>query len=71
MHSVDSGDYIAGLKKAVEASDYKGFEKRKRESESKGKLRGIGVCTYFEACGIAPSPVVMMLGCGIDLGMQK
>ena len=67
VHSVDSGDYGAGMKKAMEIGDYDGFEKRKKESESKGKLRGIGFCTYFEACGIAPSPVVMMLGCGIGL----
>ena len=67
VHSVDSGDYVGGLKKAIEVSDYKGFEKRKKESESEGKLRGIGLCSYFEACGIAPSPVVMMLGCGIGL----
>ena len=67
VHSVDSGDYVTGLNKAMEVADYKGFEKRKRESASKGKLRGIGLCSYFEACGIAPSPVVMMLGCGIGL----
>ena len=65
VHSVDSGDYVTGLNKAMEVADYKGFEKRKRESASKGKLRGIGLCSYFEACGIAPSPVVMMLGCGL------
>ncbi len=40
---------------------------RKKQSEAKGKLRGIGLTTYFEACGIAPSPVVMMLGCGVGL----
>ena len=67
VHSVDSGDYNAGLKKAMEMAEYESFEKRKKESESRGKLRGIGFCTYFEACGIAPSPVVMMLGCGIGL----
>ncbi len=67
VHSVDSGDYVQGLNKAMEIADYKGFEKRKKESASNGKLRGIGLCTYFEACGIAPSPVVMMLGCGIGL----
>ena len=48
-------------------ADYDGFAARKKKSESKGKLRGIGVTTYFEACGIAPSPVVMMLGCGVGL----
>jgi len=67
VHQVDSGDYVAGLKKAKEMSNYEGFAARKKESESKGKLRGIGVTTYFEACGIAPSPVVMMLGCGVGL----
>ena len=67
VHQVDSGDYVAGLEKAKQMSDYDGFAARKKESESKGKLRGIGVTTYFEACGIAPSPVVMMLGCGIGL----
>ncbi|GIT35854.1 MAG: hypothetical protein Ct9H300mP5_3230 [Candidatus Pelagibacterales bacterium] len=46
---------MAGLKKAKKMSDYDGFTARKKESESKGKLRGIGVTTYFEPCGIAPS----------------
>ena len=30
VHSVDSGDYNAGLKKAMEVGDYKGFEARKK-----------------------------------------
>ena len=38
-----------------------------KKSEAKGKLRGIGVSSYFEACGIAPSAVVMSLGCGVGL----
>ena len=67
VHQVDSGDYVVGLEKAKQMSGYDGFAARKKESESKGKLRGIGVTTYFEACGIAPSPVVMMLGCGVGL----
>ena len=67
VHQIDSGDYVAGLNKAKEMADYDGFAARKKESESKGKLRGIGVTSYFEACGIAPSPVVMMLGCGVGL----
>ena len=67
VHSVDSGDYAAGMNKAKQMADYEGFEKRREESEAKGKLRGIGVTTYFEACGIAPSAVVMSLGCGIGL----
>ncbi len=44
----DSGDFPAILKKALEASDWKGFAKRRRESKKNGKLRGIGVGCYLE-----------------------
>ena len=67
VHNIDSGDYSAHLNKALELSDYKNFEKRKSESASKGKLRGIGFSTYIEACGIAPSAVVMSIGAGVGL----
>jgi carbon-monoxide dehydrogenase large subunit len=63
----DSGDYAASLKKALELADYHGFAKRKRESARHGKLRGIGLSTYIEACGIAPSQAVGSLGCGVGL----
>ena len=67
VHNIDSGDYSAHLNKALELSDYENFEKRKSESASKGKLRGIGFSTYIEACGIAPSAVVMSIGAGVGL----
>ena len=63
----DTGDYAASLKKALELADYHGFAKRKRESARHGKLRGIGLSTYIEACGIAPSQAVGSLGCGVGL----
>jgi carbon-monoxide dehydrogenase large subunit len=63
----DAGDYDASLKKAMEIADYKGFAKRKRDSERNGKLRGIGFSTYIEACGIAPSQAVGSLGAGVGL----
>src|ERR1051326_8705770 len=44
----DSGDFPAILKQALEASDWKGFGKRKRDSKRNGKLRGIGVGCYLE-----------------------
>jgi carbon-monoxide dehydrogenase large subunit len=58
----DSGDYAATLDLALEAADYAGFEARRREAAARGKLRGIGVATYIEACGIAPTAVVGSLG---------
>ena len=63
----DAGDYNASLKKAMELADYKGFAKRKRESARHGKLRGIGISAYIEACGIAPSQAVGSLGSGVGL----
>jgi carbon-monoxide dehydrogenase large subunit len=63
----DAGDYNASLKKALELADYKGFAKRKRESARDGKLRGIGLSAYIEACGLAPSQAVGSLGAGVGL----
>ncbi len=63
----DAGDYNASLRKALELADYKGFAKRKRESARDGKLRGIGLSAYIEACGIAPSQAVGSLGAGVGL----
>ena len=58
----DSGDYIATLNAALKVSDYAGFEARRQAAAARGKLRGIGLSTYLEACGIAPSAVVGSLG---------
>jgi len=67
VHNIDSGDYGAHLDKALDLGDYKNFENRRSQSAKKGKLRGIGFSTYIEACGIAPSAVVMSIGCGVGL----
>ena len=58
----DSGDYDSTLDLALDKSDWAGFAARKAESTSRGKLRGIGMSTFVEACGIAPSAVVGALG---------
>ena len=58
----DSGNYQATLDACLKAADYAGFESRRTAAAAKGKLRGIGVSTYLEACGIAPSAVVGSLG---------
>ena len=58
----DTGNYDATLDMALKMIDYKGFAGRKAAAAAKGKLRGIGVSCYIEACGIAPSAVVGSLG---------
>ncbi|MSU88258.1 molybdopterin-dependent oxidoreductase [Rhodobacteraceae bacterium 2CG4] len=58
----DTGDYGAVLDKLIEIADLAGFEARRKQSEANGLLRGLGVNTYIEACGIAPSNLVGQLG---------
>ena len=58
----DSGDYEATLNAALAAADWDGFADRRRVAAACGKLRGIGISTYVEACGIAPSKLVGQLG---------
>lgn len=58
----DVGDYPRAFETALKASDYEGFSSRRKSSEDNGKKRGIGISTYIEACGIAPSAVAGALG---------
>ena len=58
----DTGDYNATLDKLIDIADLSGFEARRKASEAKGMLRGMGVNCYIEACGIAPSNLVGQLG---------
>lgn len=63
----DAGDYGASLDAAMKAADYAGFAKRKADAAKQGKLRGIGMSCYIEACGLAPSAAVGSLGAGVGL----
>ncbi len=63
----DAGNYAGALDKALALADYKGVPARKAASAAKGKLRGVGISAYIEACGIAPSAAVGSLGAGVGL----
>ena len=63
----DAGDFQASLDAAMKAANYDGFEKRRGAAARKGRLRGIGMSCYIEACGIAPSAAVGSLGAGVGL----
>jgi len=47
----DSGDFAGILRHAQELADSTGFAKRAAASKRAGKLRGLGIATYIEACG--------------------
>jgi len=63
----DTGNYQATLDKMVELADLAGFEARRAVSAKAGKHRGLGLSTWVEACGIAPSNLVGVLGARVGL----
>jgi len=58
----DTGNYDATMDAAQKLADVAGYPARKKASEAKGRLRGMGYAAYIEACGIAPSAVAGSLG---------
>jgi carbon-monoxide dehydrogenase large subunit len=62
QHVYDSGDYERSLDLALERIDYAGFAERRRESEQRDRLRGIGICSFVQSAGLPSSRVVGMAG---------
>jgi carbon-monoxide dehydrogenase large subunit len=62
----DSGDFPALFAKALELSDYKGFNKRKRESAKHKKLRGFGISCMLEHAGALPTESASLMFPGGD-----
>jgi carbon-monoxide dehydrogenase large subunit len=58
----DSGNYEAALDKLLSVMDYKKARADQAAARQQGRLVGIGLSTYIEACSIAPSKVVGSLG---------
>ena len=48
VFTYDSGNFGDNLEKALVMADYEGFEGRKKDSETRGKLRGLGVSNSIE-----------------------
>jgi aerobic carbon-monoxide dehydrogenase large subunit len=46
----DTGDYAGHMDKAMAEADWDGFAERQKASAAAGKFRGIGMCSYIEAC---------------------
>jgi len=58
----DSGNYEATLDKLLAFMDYRKARADQAAARQQGRLVGIGLSTYIEACSIAPSKVVGSLG---------
>jgi aerobic carbon-monoxide dehydrogenase large subunit len=62
----DSGNYEPTLDKALELFDYEGLRQQQQARRASGdsKQIGIGISTYIEMCGLAPSQVLGALKYG-------
>ena len=58
----DSGNYEPALDRALEMVNYPQLRAEQAVGRTKGKYMGIGLSSYIEACGLAPSHIVGSLG---------
>src|SRR3989475_10520426 len=63
----DSGNYEPALRRALQLVGYDQTRKEQLALRPEGRYIGIGVSTYIEACGPAPSAVAGALGAGAGL----
>jgi aerobic carbon-monoxide dehydrogenase large subunit len=68
---IDSGNYEPALDKALEISGYADIGKAKAEAEARGKYLGVGLSTYLEICGVAPSKWIGLVGEGWGAAMWE
>jgi aerobic carbon-monoxide dehydrogenase large subunit len=62
----DSGDFRQNMEDALVLADWDGIEARREEAGARGRLRGIGLSTYIEACagGGPEQATVQVTGAG-------
>ncbi len=62
----DSGDHLAAAEKAAGLADYEGIRAKQQTQNVPGSTKrlGIGLSSYFEMCGLAPSRVLASLNYG-------
>ena len=58
----DSGNFPTLLQRVCTLAEYENFPGRRTSAEHKGRLRGIGIASFVETSGIAPSRMVGALG---------
>ena len=68
---IDSGDYEPALDKALAHAGYADLADRKAEARTRGKRLGVGLSTYLEICGVAPSKWIGAVGEGWGAAMWE
>lgn len=67
----DSGDYEKALDRALERIDYAGFRRDQAAARAQGRYLGIGLSSYVEICGVAPSAWIGLPGQGWGAGLWE
>ena len=68
---IDSGNYEPALDKALAMIGYDGIGAAKVEARKRGKYLGVGLSTYIEVCGVAPSKWIGAVGEGWGAAMWE
>ena len=68
---IDSGNYEPAMDMALKTAGYGDLETRRAEAKSRGKLLGLGLSTYLEVCGVAPSKWIGAVGEGWGAAMWE
>ena len=68
---IDSGNYEPALDKALALVGYADIATRKAEARARGRLLGVGLSTYIEVCGVAPSKWIGAVGEGWGAAMWE
>jgi carbon-monoxide dehydrogenase large subunit len=73
MLPYDSGNYEPALTKALEQVGYESLLQQQADRRSNGasKLLGIGLSSYVEVCGVAPSKWIGLAGQGWGAGLWE
>lgn len=67
----DSGNYAPALDKALEMVGYADFRAQQAEARKQGKYLGLGMSSYVEICGVAPSKWIGLPGEGWGAGLWE
>jgi carbon-monoxide dehydrogenase large subunit len=68
---IDSGNYEPALDMALTLAGYDQLEARREDARRRGKLLGVGLSSYLEICGVAPSKWIGAVGEGWGAAMWE
>ena len=68
---IDSGNYEPAMDLALKTAGYDSLAKAKIDARARGKYLGLGLSTYIEVCGVAPSKWIGAVGEGWGAAMWE